>query len=137
MNQRARYLQQLTLKLEKVWSFDKKEGGAHSKESQLAPKHHPLKLHLFCQHYTNFCQLSSLTTLPINFLQNSDLFNPKERGGGQMVPPGLKYIISLEPNVGLMSNQAVKDVFRLNTTVTTFLTILYPKKDFHHFKQIC
>ena len=54
-----------------------------------------------------------------------------------MVPPGLKYIISLEPNVGLTSNQALKDVFRLNTTVTTFLTIFYQKKDFHHLKQIC
>ena len=30
-----------------------------------------------------------------------------------------------------------KDVFRLNTTVTTFLTIFYQKKDFHHLKQIC
>ena len=30
-----------------------------------------------------------------------------------------------------------KDMFRLNTTMTTFLTISYQNKDFHHLKQIC
>ena len=32
---------------------------------------------------------------------------------------------------------STKGMFRLNTTVTTFLTIFYQKKDFHHLKQIC
>ena len=31
----------------------------------------------------------------------------------------------------------LKDVFRLNTTVTTFLTIFYQKRDFPHLKQLC
>ena len=32
--------------------------------------------------------------------------------------------------------QEIKDVFRLKTAVTTFLTVFYQKKDFHHLKQI-